>query len=297
MLTISAETYHAGLDDKPALSSSIAKILLKQSPHHAWLEHPRLNPEYAPKERSTFDIGTAAHAMLLEGANKMAVCDYQDWRTNAAKNDRDAARAAGKVPVLPSQYKDIQAMVLAAKEAIAGNIDLGYLLSEGKPEQSFFWREGDTECKARLDWVSDDCKLILDYKTTDIATPEAWMRSIPSQGYDIQAAWYPRALRSYSEMPADFVFMVQETSAPYSCYFVGMSPAYLEIGNAKVDAALKIWSECMKTDQWPDYPRRIMYPDPTQWALMDAEEKMAISKEWTPESFIFGRVPDNEVKK
>lgn len=296
--TITAEEYHAGKPDTaPALSSSIAKIMLSRSPFHAWLEHPRLNPIYKPEHNGKFDTGTAAHALLLEGEDRMAVLEYSDWRTNASKEAREEARTQGKIPVLASQYQDVQAMVNLAVKAISENVDLGYTLADGKPEQSLFWREGETECKARFDWVSNDCKLILDYKTTDISSPESWMRSIPAQGYDLQAAWYLRALQQYSEMPANFVFMVQETSAPYACYFVGMSPAYLEVGRQKVDAALRMWSECVRKGIWPDYPRRIMYPEPTAWSLVDAEEKAAISKDWTPEAFLFGHVPDKEVTK
>src|SRR5262245_50563917 len=52
----------------PSLSASIAHILLSQSPRHAWEAHPRLNPHYEPEEAEAFDLGTAAHAYLLEGA-------------------------------------------------------------------------------------------------------------------------------------------------------------------------------------------------------------------------------------
>ena len=298
LITIPSDEYHAGKHDTaPALSSSIAKVLLSRSPRHAWLEHPRLNPDYMPEERATFDTGTAAHALLLEGVDRMAVLDYPDWRTNAAKAARDEARELGRIPVLAHQYANIQAMAEVAVKAISENADLGYTLDDGKPEQSLFWREDETECKARFDWVSNDCKLIIDYKTTEINSPDAWMRSIPAQGYDLQAAWYLRALQKYSEMPANFVFLVQETNAPFACYFVGMSPTDLEIGHQKVEAALRIWGECMREGVWPDYPRRIMYPEPTAWALVDAEEKAEIAQSWTPEAFLFGRVPDKDESK
>lgn len=64
--TMSAEAYHQDPAPQPSLSSSIAKILLDQSPRHAWLAHPKLNPNYVAEEDSRFDIGTAAHVMMLE---------------------------------------------------------------------------------------------------------------------------------------------------------------------------------------------------------------------------------------
>jgi len=56
-------------NNPPSLSRSVAHILLTQTPYHAWLAHPRLNPDYMPDEDSKFDIGTATHAMLLEGVD------------------------------------------------------------------------------------------------------------------------------------------------------------------------------------------------------------------------------------
>src|SRR5260221_11592401 len=108
---MSAEKYHADCCIVPSLSSSIAQVLLRESPRKAWFSHPRLNPAYRSQEESKFDIGTASHAMLLEGANIIETCDFADWRTNDAKAKRDAARAAGKIPLLKRHRDDVVAMV------------------------------------------------------------------------------------------------------------------------------------------------------------------------------------------
>jgi hypothetical protein len=42
---INAEKYHADPCVVPSLSSSIAKILLRESARKAWFSHPRLNPD------------------------------------------------------------------------------------------------------------------------------------------------------------------------------------------------------------------------------------------------------------
>src|SRR6266571_488600 len=65
--TLTAEQYHADPAPTASLSSSVASILLDQSPLHAWLAHPRLNHSYVREDaNSRFDLGSAAHMMLLE---------------------------------------------------------------------------------------------------------------------------------------------------------------------------------------------------------------------------------------
>ena len=61
-----AEKYHADPCMVPSLSNSVAQILLSESPRKAWFSHPKLNTAFAEKEDGKFDIGTAAHAVLLE---------------------------------------------------------------------------------------------------------------------------------------------------------------------------------------------------------------------------------------
>lgn len=273
--TLTSDIYHADPAESPSLSCGITKIILKQSPRHAWLNHPKLNPNYVDDSAAKFDLGTAAHSAFLEGIDIVEVLDFPDWRTKAAKEAREAAREAGRIPMLVNQAEAVQGMQRAAREAFASCPYLsGRKFESGEPEQSVIWREGHekTWCRVRPDWLSIDRDLIIDYKTTDIQNPDAWMRAIPANGYDVQADLYKRGVKAVTGKDPDFVFLVQETSAPYMCYFVGMTPEYLEIGRHKVNKALRIWTQCLASGNWPGYPNRIMYPDPQVWVTAEAEE-------------------------
>lgn len=57
--------YHADPCKTPSLSASLADTILSGTPRHAWLESPRLNPDHEPVEKRAFDIGSAAHEVLL----------------------------------------------------------------------------------------------------------------------------------------------------------------------------------------------------------------------------------------
>lgn len=45
-----------GSDSPPTLNASTLKILIEERPVHAWLQHPRLNPDYEAKHSAQFDL-------------------------------------------------------------------------------------------------------------------------------------------------------------------------------------------------------------------------------------------------
>lgn len=264
--TMPAEQYHADPCEQPSLSSSIAKIICSASPLHAWTAHPRLNPNYTPEEAEKFDIGTAAHYLLLEGMPEIVVIEAPDWRTNAAKDARDEARAAGKLPLLEKHWGAVQAMVEAARIQLEGISAAPPIFTDGKPEQMLVWDDGGVTCRARLDWLRDDHSAIDDYKTTSrTANPEAWSRSLFGMGYDIQAAFYLRGLQALTGQQADWRWVVQETAPPYALSVVSLNPAALELADAKVIYALNRWRECLAANVWPGYPTEICYAELPGW--------------------------------
>lgn len=265
----SAEDYHADRDG-PSLSSSIAHIILSRSPLHAWFAHPRLNPHYRAEESAEFDYGTAAHSLLLEGDESgLVVVEADDWRTKAAKELRDAARAAGKTPLLARQIAKVRAMVKAAQQAVADS-EIAGAFEGAIAEHSIYWQEGEIRCKARPDLINDTMRLILDYKTCANAEPDAFMRAGLSYGYDIQEAFYRRGMKALGR-DYNFVFLAQEKEPPYACSLVALDPAMQDMAERKVSFALASWQSCLKANRWPGYPNRIAYISPPAWYAAQAE--------------------------
>lgn len=292
------DKYHLDSDaEKPSLSRSIAHILMTQTPLHAWLNHPRLNPDYTPDENKKYDVGTAAHALLLEGVNKMAVIDAADWRKKEAQEQREIARAKGLIPVLNHQSEQLHGMVQMAHESIADSPDMrGFVLSDGEPEKSLAWQMAGVHLRSKLDWLSPDKKLILDYKTTALSGPQAWMRSIGSSGYDLQCVMYQDAVYHNYNIQPEFVFMVQETEYPYLSYFVSLPEPWLDIGRRKYERAVMMWRECMTRNEWPAYDKRAYVPEVPAWEISKADEDNAVFANWSVEGFLFGRVPGKGTK-
>jgi len=270
---LTAEQYHADPAPTVSLSNSIAKILLDQSPRHAWMAHSRLNPEYVREESSRFDLGTAAHMMLLEKrVDKIVVVNANDWRTKAAQAERDDARAAGCFPILARHYDAVSNMVAAAIVFLQ-TTELGDILQSGDTERTVLWQEKDLWYRCRPDLMSSDRRIIVDYKSTASAAPDDFAKQIGRMGYDLQAEFYVRGLQAITgREDTAFVFLAQEITAPYACSLVGFSAAYRAVGYAKANEAIKRWETCVRENSWPSYSPRIAYAEPPPWQLAQAEE-------------------------
>lgn len=276
--SISAESYRLDPCEEPSLSASIAVILDSKSPRHAWLEHPRLNPNYTEDEETRFDIGSAAHALLLEGENRIRVLDFSDYKTNASKIERAAARLSGKIPLLEKHADAVHAMRDAAIRAIdeEGSEVCG-ILDHGKAEQTIVWRDAEEVlCRSRLDWLTDANAIVLDLKTTTNANIEACIRQVFRMGYDIKADFYLRGVAAETRELAKFVWMFQEIDAPYECCFIGAGPQMLALAAQKVDRAMGIWQRCLEANHWPGYSRRIAWAEPPPWEEMRWHEQRAM---------------------
>lgn len=271
--TLPAATYHADPCPAPSLSNSIANTILTRSPLHAWHEHPRLNSSFVRTHDTKFNVGTAAHALLLERRHDgIVIVDAPDWKTKAARERRDEAYANDQTPILSHQYDRIMSGMCLAAQTFIDTTELAGIFQLGLAEQTVIWKEGDTWCRARPDLLSADRHIIVDYKTTENAEPEAFIRQIARMSYDLQAEWYVRGVKAVTGEEPVFVFLAQEISPPYACSLVSLSNAYRAIGQSKVSRALTLWMACTQSGKWPAYSTRIAYAEPRPWDITQLDE-------------------------
>lgn len=267
VVTLSADDYHADkLGDVPSLSSSIARILIAESPAHAYARHPRLNPAYEPPVEQKFDMGTVVHQLLLDEQAAVEVVHFDSWRTNEAKQCAEVARAQGRTPLLAKDWERAQEIADAIRGQVAGLDVDPPLLTDGKPEQTLIWEENGVACRARLDWLRDDRAACDDVKTTSrSANPETWSRTLFNLGYDVQAAMYLRGIKAVTGVEAEFRLVICETAPPYALSVMGLAPDALAIANKKLDYAIAKWKRCLHDDVWPAYPKQIAYAELPPW--------------------------------
>lgn len=278
---IKPDAYHLDVCPKPSLSASIAKLLLEYSPRHAWFAHPRLNPDYEPEESTQFDIGSAAHTLLLRDERALTVIAADSFRTKEAKALRDAARLTGSIPILEKHYDDVRRMADAARVQLAAG-DAKDAFVNGKPEQTLIHEDGGTWFRSMLDWLPNEGATFYDYKSTGgSASPELWRRAVFDRGYDVQAAFYRRMIRAVLGIrDPQFAFVIQETSPPYCLSVIGLTPAAVDLAERKVDEAIRIWRWCMERDSWPGYPAHVCYVDAPPWQEARQMEREVIRDQY-----------------
>lgn len=288
-----ASEYHAdtGFGDVPLLSSSIAQLICNESLLHAWTAHPKLNPNAEREFSEAMDLGSICHALVLEGSTarihliratkwegsgkqrKDTGIIVDDWRTDAAKEERDQARAAGKFPLLQCDWPEVEAMYAAAQQQLkAMKIDL----AQGEAEKVLIWQEDNgVWCKARLDWISKDRKQIIDYKTTGAtANPDVVSRTLFTNGYDIQEAFYRRGVfKVFGIEDAHFRFLYQESKKPYAMSCVALDPIASTYADKLVFEAVEKFGAALKTNEWPGYPTRTCFAELPGYLEKKQEER------------------------
>lgn len=275
---LSDEAYHGDPCPEPSLSSSVAKLIINRSPYHAKLAHPRLNPNYKPENKKSFDIGSAAHALLLQKADKMTVIDAPDFRAKAAQEARDAAYAAGMIPMLAKDKAAVQAMARSARLQLDAHEESREAFTNGLAEQTLVWREGSIWCRARLDWLplGKSANVFYDLKTTGAsAHPDAWgQRTLWDIGADMQVGLYRRGIKEVLGIhDSHFRFVVQETEPPYALSVIELWPEAVKMADAKAEEAIDWWGWCLKRDRWPGYPSRVAYVQAPVWQEKRFEDR------------------------
>jgi hypothetical protein len=257
--------YHA----HPALSSSGAKRIVQTCP--AVFKYER---DHGRAEKRAFDFGHAAHGLVLGVGEPLVVVDADDWRGKAAREERDAAYAAGKVPILASEHATVKAMA----DAIVADPLAGALFDrdKGTAERSIFWHDTrhDVERRARLDWLTTigGRPCAVDYKTTNSADPAAIRKTVANFHYHQQDAWYLDGLAAAGLDDAAFLFVFQEKTPPYLITVVELDYIARRVGRDLNTQALEVFAECTATGVWPGYSSDVELISLPAWATRPALE-------------------------
>ena len=273
-------TMQAYLDYPAVSASAIRDILPPGCPMTAWWKS-WLNPLRTREESSIMDVGTLAHAVLLEGGHGgLVIVDAEDWRTKAAKEARDRARLEGKLPVLAHKVAEVDLMVASARRFIEScketepAIWRAFQPDGGRSEVTILWDDAGLPCKIRPDRISNDNGVVIDAKFTATSPdPETFGRAqLLRMGYVVSAAFYRRGVKAATGIEPEYCFLVVSTEPPYLCSLVGMTPAHYAIGAAQVRVGMDLWRKCLAGGKFPGYPARAVYPELPAWEVARVEE-------------------------
>lgn len=265
-LDIASADYFSDPCESPSLTQSIASVLLERSPRHAALRHPRLNPAWKPYEDSKFNIGNAAHKLLIGRGKELVIVEADDWRTKDAKAARAEAQKAGKVALLAHQFDTAEDMVLSFKEQVAEISDCfgAFAPATGGSGEVVIIAEWDgVILRSMIDWMRNTTHLD-DLKTTGMsASPDRLAYAMADGGWDLQAAIQERILDVLDPSGRGHrhhYFYLQENEDPYEVTVCELPESVMTIGRAKLDKAIGIWRDCLANNRWPGYPRVVHSP-------------------------------------
>ncbi len=269
--------YHADPVPGGSLSSTGARRLLAPG-CPAKFRHEQIHGQ-GPKD--DYDFGTAVHTFTLGSGPRVVAVEANSWQTKAAREQRDAERADGNVPLLTKDYERAREVA----RAVRNNPTAAALLrpDRGVAERSLFWRDPQTGVmrRARPDWLTPSAEgrcLIVDIKSTESAAPDDFARSIWKFGYHQQGDTYITGVTQFADVlgmgsDPEFLMIAVEKQPPYVCEVYALNADALSLGRARNRRALEVYRDCMKTGRWGGYTNDITYLALPGWAeRADSEE-------------------------
>lgn len=284
--------YHSDPCEVPSLSSSLARVITRESAQHAWHLHPRLGGKTRKAGKAALD-GQILHALSLGQPlpSGLVIVEHADFRTKAAKEERDAAIAAGNTPMsrtefdrLRTQARELREQQERDAEVVRETMAAGGAVYGGEPEVTIIWPEesfhGTVLCRARLDRLDLEHGIIHDLKRVDSAAPDVVGKKIAQWGYHIQAAAYMRALSYHlPHLTPRFLLHFVEGAPVYGYTPTELDADYLAIGEALWLRAVEAFGRGIHRGEWPAYVQpgavHTVHPKPYQFETDEEEDEAA----------------------
>lgn len=129
------------------------------------------------------------------------------------------------------------------------------ILGEGVPHVAFRWHDTVTglSCKSQVDMIHgtlQDPRIIVDLKTAADSSADKFTRAVGNWGYHLQAWWYRQAVFNWCGEYLPFVFVVVQSSPPYTCEVYELNQDWYDIAEKKIRKALPELAECRQEESY-----------------------------------------------
>lgn len=213
-------------------------------------------------------FGTAVHQAILEpnAFKALAVVEPEFAGTGSrAAKEKWHLENHGQTILKREQYDTILGML----KSISKHEHASKIIADGAAEESFFWKDSATglECKVRPDFVREG-HILVDVKTTEDASFQAFQKSIANFMYHVQAAYYLEGVSKVVNQKFDtFIILAIEKSAPYAVNTFILDEATIEAGKFLYCQALQKLKKCIDTNEYPAYPDELVEINLPSWAF------------------------------
>jgi hypothetical protein len=266
---IAAEDYHGNPDltPEPSLSSTGAKTLMSKSPLHFW-HASAMNPDRTEQSKSHFNVGKAAHDMILLRDRWPAHYFVTSEGFSRAKTkacgaeiaEADEAAASGLTVLSFDQAETVRQVT----EAIQRVPLAMQALTNGVTEETLVWRDPITDrwLRARPDFrphsiaKRSPVRVVADLKfvAPTNASPSGFAKAIENFGYHQSAAFYWDGIKATFDIePTHWLHVVVEKEAPFCVSLYELPREDIERGRVLNRRAITLFDRCMNEGVWPGY--------------------------------------------
>lgn len=251
-------------------------LLLGRAIHTAVLEPDDFAGRYTLGEQCAAIVGTGERKGKRCSNDGLLLHKRIGWVCGVHGKDESAVSAPPGTVITVDQHQTCVGVRDSIYRHAAAR---GLVTGSGQAELSITWKDASSgaDVKARLDRYSPDLPggAIVDLKTCEDASEDAFMRSIFKFGYYRQGPLYLDGAHARRLPIRHFVFIAVEKRPPYAVATYRLLDSVLKVGREHYQPLLVRWAELQQTprEQWPGYPhgvRDIGLPD-YAFKLIDEE--------------------------
>lgn len=261
---ITNEDYHAS----PGVSKSgLDKIAKSPAHYQAYLRGVR-------EETPALRMGRLIHWAVLEPEDcKLVVMpEGLNRRTKAGKEkyvELKVEAAEGCAELVA--YEEAQQLNAIRESVLSHTRARSLLFADGLTEASCWWNDQDTGqlCRCRPDRVLD-AGWVVDLKSTEDASPEAFAKSCANYRYHVQEAFYRDGVAAATgQVLKGFIFVVVEKSPPHAVACYRLQDWDVDLGRRIYKRDLRRLAECNWAQDFPGYSDKILRINLPAWATKE----------------------------
>lgn len=248
---LSSQAYH----EERAHVSSSQLIHILRTPAH-FLYH---SLQGSSEESDLMRMGTAVHCMVLEphefkNRYVFAPRNYDKrLKVDQAELRAIAESYPGKTILEPREQITLNKIV----DGLRNHAKARQLLAaKGQPELSIFWRDDLTglDLKVRIDRFIElgSTGIMLEVKSTDNASPEAFARKIVDMDYDLRAVMYADGVQKAYGFTPEIAWLVIERETGFVATY-RPPPKMLQRARRRYEEARIALAHAKSFNTWPAY--------------------------------------------